>query len=457
MGVKRKERSLKNIFFKYLASVGLGLLLAMAFVALLFTVLYRGGFIMPANETEKQIFAQQEKIAQAEEFSPALIPKPARYLYLSSGGSLLASDMDESLRGKAVNFHQGKVSSTPRAAFIEISRRDGYVIIYYSLVPRFTNAWLAKVLPNPDILLLLLLLIFSFLSTFLITILWAKRLTEQLAPVLAAAGKITQQELVFDIGHSDIKEFNEVLMGLDKMKTSLTQALRENWQQEERKKEELSALTHDLKNPIAIVRGNAELLEATKLSTEQREYVNYILKNINRLSTYARALMAMNLSNDIGAFAFESLPASQLAEKIRELVQAITTANQLNLAENIHVNQARILVDLTLFERAIQNILSNAVQYTPGKSTLSLDLMMAEETFDITIADQGPGFSLEALEHGTEQFYQSDKSRHSASHFGIGLYSAEQIILGHQGKLSLGNRENGSGAVVSIQLPLLKD
>ncbi|MTV64584.1 histidine kinase dimerization/phospho-acceptor domain-containing protein, partial [Streptococcus pneumoniae] len=81
-------------------------------------------------------------------------------------------------------------------------------------------------------------------------------------------------------------EFNDVLNSLDIMKKALSDSLRENWIKEENKRSQISALMHDLKTPVSIVQGNAELLKVTDLTDEQKDYVEYIIKNSTRISDY---------------------------------------------------------------------------------------------------------------------------------------------------------------------------
>ncbi|MCI8286426.1 MAG: sensor histidine kinase, partial [Lachnospiraceae bacterium] len=70
-----------------------------------------------------------------------------------------------------------------------------------------------------------------------------------------------------------------------------------------------------------------------------------------------------------------------------------------------------------------------------------------------SITDMGSGFSPEALKHATELFFMDEQSRHSKSHYGIGLYVADSIIAQHGGQLILSNSEKTGGAQVIINIP----
>ena len=111
-------------------------------------------------------------------------------------------------------------------------------------------------------------------------------------------------------------------------------------------------------------------------------------------------------------------------------------------------------MDTKEFERAFLNILSNAGEHSPINSTIKLSICSKEDNLEISILDQGYGFTNEDLVYAKDQFYQGDKSRHSRQNYGIGLFVAEQIIKNHGGSLILENRTDEIGAKVSILLPV---
>lgn len=454
MELIRKGQPLKIVFLKYLVTVGFGLVGAIVLVLLTFTAFYNVGLIIPANYTENQILENKLNISSAEKFDESLIPDHTSYTYFSSEGEILQSNMNEEIKQKAEKFHNGEEASSPSSSFIEIKRTDGYVVINYQVVPHYTNAWMEKIFPKINFLFATLIIIFCFISTFAVTLIWVKRITRQLSPMLEASDKIAKQELDFEIGSSHIKEFNDVLNSLDKMKIALSDSLMENWIQEENKRSQISALTHDLKTPISIVKGNAELLKETSLSEEQKTYVDFIVKNSNRISDYSIALMDMNKSNQINNFEPQKVQVTTVVKKIKELAKEITSVNKLILSETINFEDGILMIDIKLFERVIQNILSNAVQYAPAKSIIELSLITTNSKLEISISDQGQGFSKEDLEHGMEQFYRGDKSRHSSINYGLGLYTSAQIIALHSGKILLQNKLSEDGAIVKVELPL---
>jgi len=107
-------------------------------------------------------------------------------------------------------------------------------------------------------------------------------------------------------------------------------------------------------------------------------------------------------------------------------------------------------------ERKLKNILENAARFSPEEnSTIEVKIEHHNDEFiNVSIRDFGPGFLEEDIEKVTEPFYRTSKSRSRESGgFGLGLYLCKQIVLAHQGLLSISNHEE-KGAVIFIQIPM---
>lgn len=454
MELNRKGQSLQLVFLKYLLSVALGLAVSAGLALFLFMMAYRHNGIVPADATEQSILQNKTKIAETETFDSTLIPENVGYVYLADDGRLLASNMSAVERKKAVAFLRGEVMSMPSSAFMEIKRPEGVVVTHYILKPRYTDPWMEAHFPPVNYFFAALTASLCFLSAMTITAIWARRLTKQLTPMIEASEEIAKQNLDFEMGASTIKEFNGVLNALEKMKIALSRSLRENWEEESKRKNQISSLAHDLKTPVAIIRGNAELLKETKLSDEQRGYVDFIAKNSSRISAYAHALVQVNQSSATKELDLKRVHVPIVVEKIEALAREIAVAHGRPIEESIHTGDGFVSVDYKQLERGVQNLLMNAVQYAPEASAVELFITTGENFLEITVGDRGPGFSDEDLIRASEPFYRGDKSRHGSTHYGLGLYTAKTVAELHHGRLRLTNRSSGQGAMVTLLLPL---
>ena len=455
MGIKLKGRSLKIIFLEYLISVGIVLILSFGLVILMFTTMYSLGFILPADYTENQIYERKNAIANTETFDKNLIPDNASYLLISKDGNIITSSMSKDEEDRAIRYYNNeRVYNTPSYSYIEILRNDGYCIIQYSVKPYFTNKFMAKYFPNVNVVYVSILILVSLLNTLVVTIVWAKYLVKQLSPIFAASEKISEQTLDFDLHYSRVKEFNEVLFSLEKMRNALQEPLIKEWIQEENKQKQISALIHDLKTPVSIVQGNAELLKKTSVTEDQSIYIDYILRNSNRISEYIKTLLIMNKNSNATEYQPQSLAVKTVSEQLVTVSKELMSINSNNLKTNVVVEDGIMSVDLKLLERALQNVLANSIENNNGIVTLELNLKTVDEFLEISVLDNGKGFSDIDLIHAKEQFYRGDYSRHSATNYGIGLFITEQIIKLHGGSVILKNREACRGAEVKFILPI---
>ena len=104
-------------------------------------------------------------------------------------------------------------------------------------------------------------------------------------------------------------------------------------------------------------------------------------------------------------------------------------------------------------ERAIMNVVSNALDYSPKGSTLCFAVSGEMGNIKIAVTDEGEGFSHEALLHAQEQFYMADHSRGANLHFGMGLFITKSIVEQHNGTVVLENAKETGGARVIIRIP----
>ena len=456
MELKSKGKSLKNILFKYLLSIALGLVISVGLIIAFISLSYQFKWIFPANYTENLILEKRTDIATAKNFEKSLLPDNTSYLFLSKDEKVIETNMNKNIQDIAFNYHKGSVNSNSNLSFMEIQRSDGYVLVAYDLKPFYKSPWMQKNLPQINILLLTLLIIFCFISIITITLIWAKKISKELNPLLEASEEIRKQNLDFQVKKSNVQEFNVILESLEKIKLGLSESLRTNWREEEKKRNQISALSHDIKTPVSIIKGNSELLGETKLTEEQETYLNYIRKNTSRIDKYIQTLMLVNKSNQANELNFTQIRAKEFVENIEKLAKEFTSTYKLNLLEDINYDDDFLIVDLKNFERAFLNILSNAKEQSPKNSTIKLIICSKAAKLEISILDQGHGFTGEDLLYAKDQFYQGDKSRHSKENHGIGLFVAEQIIGMHGGSLVLENRTDEIGAKVSILLPVKK-
>ena len=413
--------------------------------------------MFPANQVESDLSVVRNEIETSKVFNPNVLPDGTRYVFLTREFKLKKSNMPVNLQEESLLNYQFKNAHGDKYGYFQsFERPDGIVIVNYQLSPRYRNEWLNQHFPNANLMINGSIIVSILLIFIVLTLFYAHKLRQQLRPILWATEKIAEQDLDFQTSQSTIKEFNQVLSGLDHMRAALRDSLMENWKAEKDKQNQISALTHDLKTPLTVARGNAELLAMTTLDEEQTDLLEHFQKGIAQVDAYVKELSELNKTSLKKTLTLEEVPVKEFVEDIYDQTLSLAQTKQINVVFDKKEIEKETIGnwDRSLLNRAFMNILSNAVEHTPSGSQLLLTARVEDDEFKFICLDSGPGFSLESLEKATQLFYQEDKSRQSRNHSGLGLTIANDIIRLHHGSLSLSNDNGTGGARVTIMLPL---
>ena len=136
-----------------------------------------------------------------------------------------------------------------------------------------------------------------------------------------------------------------------------------------------------------------------------------------------------------------------------DCMESLCRTKEIRLQMNTVSLPQMLKFDRVLIERAIMNVISNGLDYSPQGGTLYVDVQSNNGFVEISVTDEGTGFSKEALCHAQERFYMGDQSRNSKLHFGMGLYITNSIMEQHNGQLILENSKETGGAKVTMKLP----
>lgn len=455
MAVKRHESSLRLIFLQYLLATALALVLAVAIPFTLFDAGTRFGLFTYANTSEIQAENASSAIASAEPFDSRLIPASCTYVLLSRTHTVLQSNMAKEEIQNAVNYVERTYTpETPDDCFLVVKRSDGLCILHYHIGSSYNVAWMRRYFPSLDKLLFSVIAVNCLVGCFIVITLFVKRLRKHLYPLLEATQKIREQDLDFTVGHSGIKEFNRILLSISDMKSELSKSLEKQWKLEQTKREQTSTLAHDIRTPLTIIRGNAELLSDSSLAEKQREYVLHILNNTKRMEQYLNTLIDFTKAESGYSIRPVRIQAEQFIKNIAEQAQGLAATKRIQIQFR-RVNLPPVFTaDADLLGRAVINVVSNAVEYTPETGIIQITAEGIRGRLRFQITDSGKGFSPADLKQAAAQFYRGDKSRSSKVHYGMGLFIAKSVAEQHGGTLSLANSPETGGGVVTVEIPV---
>ena len=449
----KKPSSLKIAFWRFLFMQLVGLFGAVAIPFLLVTVSTTLGLTTYGDYSEIRANELAPILAATPDLSDVQIPMGIEYALLDKNYQLIETTLDENELEQAMRYATtGASDQNLQKRYLLVTRENEYIVLQYYIGAQYTNEWMNEHLPSPDILLIVLIAAGGLFVCLLLTTRFAKKLRLQLVPLFEATSEVAKQNLDFEVGHSNIKEFEDVLISFSHMKESLKASLEQQWKAEQMQKEQIAALAHDLKTPLTVIQGNADLISETELDEEQRLYAEYIGCSSEQMQLYIRTLIDISRATIGYQLHRENIDLPAYVEQLREQINVLCQTKKIELQMEIENLPAALSADKLLLERAIMNVVNNALDYSPQDSSISISMIGNKGSLEISVTDAGPGFSQEDLMHAEEQFYMADHSRSSDLHFGMGLFITKSIIRQHGGQLILSNSKKTGGARVTISI-----
>ena len=453
MGMK-KPSSLKIAFWRFLFMQLVGLFGAVAIPFLLVTVSTTLGLTTYGDYSEIRANELAPILAATPDLSDVQIPMGIEYALLDKNYQLIETTLDENELEQAMRYATtGTIDQNLQKRYLLVTRENEYVVLQYYIGAQYTNEWMNKYLPSPDILLIVLIAAGGIFVCLLLTARFAQKLRLQLVPLFEATSEVAKQNLDFEVGHSNIKEFEDVLISFSHMKESLKASLEHQWKAEQMQKEQIAALAHDLKTPLTVIQGNADLISETELDEEQCLYAEYIISSSEQMQLYIRTLIDISRAATGYQLHVEDIDLPAYVEQLQRQIGALCQTKKIGLQMEIEHLPAVLSADKLLLERAIMNVVNNALDYSQQDSSISISITGGKGNLQILVTDAGPGFSQEDLLHAEEQFYMADHSRSSNLHFGMGLFITKSIVQQHGGQLILSNSEKTGGAQVTMKIP----
>lgn len=453
MGMK-KTTSLKASFWKFLCMLLIGLIGA---VAIPFSLILAGtstGLITYADYSERCTKDLAPVIAATPDLADVQLPMGCEYLVLDKNYQVTETTLEGDDLDRAMEYAiSGQINTNLNKQYLLVTCENEYVVLQYYIGSQFTNEWLYEHFPSPEILLYIFIAINCIAVCVILTAKFAKNMRTQLSPLFEATAEVSKQNLDFEVGHAKIKEFEDVLASFSDMKDNLKISLERQWKTEQTQKEQIAALAHDLKTPLTVIQGNADLLTETNLDDEQRLYAGYVVESSGQMQSYIQTLIDISRAAVGYQLHIESIDLPAFMQHLFGYMESLCRTKEIRLQMNTVSLPQMLKFDRVLIERAIMNVISNGLDYSPQGGTLYVDVQSNNGFVEISVTDEGTGFSKEALCHAQERFYMGDQSRNSKLHFGMGLYITNSIMEQHNGQLILENSKETGGAKVTMKLP----
>ena len=448
---KRKLTSLRTVLLRYLLLCGGGCALILVLWWIIFMQLINIGFLLPAVASAQACADARETVASmtADTFDSLQISDLCRWAVVQND-TVLQTNMDDRHLKIALNAFHGSGNLGYTQYQYDVKMADGsFCLLQYDYATPYADPALRDTLPDFQTcyMLLLALLVIAWLG-------WQTHCTVRVFAAETAClhravdAIAAQQPERIDADGAHLREFSATLHAMQTMGRELTDSLQSQWRMEQQRAEQIAALTHDLKTPLSIIQGNADLLAEDALSADQQTQVEAILRGTDRAQQYMAALRTACAP----PATVETFPSHTLVSELAETARALCAPAGVQLILNEQWQGTLCAAQCDLL-RATENLLDNAVRYTPRGGTVTLLVTKEKQDFVLRVTDTGPGFTPEALAKAGEMLY-TDAARSDAAHQGLGLYFARKVAQSHGGVLVLSNLPAAHGACAELRLPI---
>ena len=225
-------------------------------------------------------------------------------------------------------------------------------------------------------------------------------------------------------------------------------------QQSERLRRDMTAdLAHELRTPLAVMRGNLEAM-VDGVYPLDAEHIKPALDQVNLLARLIEDLRTLAMA-EAGQLRLVKRPTdlSALISNTLTSFEAPASSQQITLRSDIASDLLSIEIDPDRIQQTLAILISNALRHTPASGSITVKAHHETDRVLIEVTDSGAGIPLEDLPHVFERFYRADKSRSRESGgSGLGLAIAKSIVEAHGGSIGV-TSEVGQGTAMIIQLP----
>ncbi|MBD5528825.1 MAG: HAMP domain-containing histidine kinase [Lachnospiraceae bacterium] len=293
----------------------------------------------------------------------------------------------------------------------------------------------------------------------IVWIFYKRELEKPLRVLQDASEKIADNCLDFELEPVKDNELGRLRDGFEKMRAALYENNRAMWQQVEERKRLNAAFAHDMRTPITVLKGYGEMLERYipegRISQDKlMEILGMMNGQIRRLENYTQKMSSIRKLEDLEP-EVAPVKAAALDEKLRSMCEILGQEILYSFS-----GEGILGLDETLVLEVCENLISNGLRYARQRLQVTVrvaegELSGSEEEseryLEITVEDDGPGFSPEDLQHATDPFYRGE-GQMEQSHFGLGLYICRLICGKCGGSLILSNAVCGGRVTARFKI-----
>lgn len=335
---------------------------------------------------------------------------------------------------------------------------DGYVYVilaseeYESASEYLFSSYIVKLGGQSMLIALFGAIFFGVLLIWLIT--------KNLSGIIEAVKNFQRGEMSSRIVVNGKGGINDLAIAFNEMADTIVGNIEDLKSMENLRRELVGNVSHDLRTPLAVIHGYIEtlLIKSEELTNEERnKYLTIILESTEKLK---------KLVNEL--FELSKLEAKQIVPKkepfyIQDLINDLVLKYQVLAKEKDVIIQSSaeaqqtstmVLADVSLIERVFQNLIDNALKFTPKHGLITLQIDNTDNNVEIRVSDNGPGIPKDQMPFIFDRYHIGDKRISlDKNNTGLGLAIVKKILEIHDASIELTSKLN-HGTTFKFELPL---
>ncbi len=306
---------------------------------------------------------------------------------------------------------------------------------------------IAEIISLAQILLPILIYIIALFATA--SMFYRLKLKEPLSLLLKGATCIIENDLNFTIETKSQDELGQLCTAFEAMRQTLLENNYTLWRQAEERKRLNAAFSHNLRNPVTVLKGSVKLAKnsignITETSKLLADNLLRIENYTSRIEQYIETMSSIQKLEEINVQR-ELTKWDSLICELKNIIGFIGEENQKQIKFTTTGYTKDILVDKSILFQITENLVSNARRF--AKDRIDILCSIEDEKLLLSVTDDGCGFPSKLMKNGIQPF---QKGNEDIEHFGMGLYICELLCKKHGGNITIKN--NQVGATISVTL-----
>lgn len=306
---------------------------------------------------------------------------------------------------------------------------------------------IAEIISLAQILLSILIYIIALFATA--SMFYRLKLKEPLSLLLKGATCIIENDLNFTIETKSQDELGQLCTAFEAMRQTLLENNYTLWRQAEERKRLNAAFSHNLRNPVTVLKGSVKLAKnsignITETSKLLADNLLRIENYTSRIEQYIETMSSIQKLEEINVQR-ELTKWDSLICELKNIIGFIGEENQKQIKFTTTGYTKDILVDKSILFQITENLVSNARRF--AKDRIDILCSIEDEKLLLSVTDDGCGFPNKLMKNGIQPF---QKGNEDIEHFGMGLYICELLCKKHGGNITIKN--NQVGATISVTL-----